>query len=308
MKHHHLFTIVAFCGALLTLGSGCEKKPAADVEAPVVPPTDEVPAAEAATEEAAPAAAAEEAAPVDPRIIQAPEGAVRVTPYQHASLMLTTPKGHIIQIDPWQEALTAAREHDREIKKADVILLTDVHPDHLDPKAIEEVRGEGATVVAPKAVVEKAGEEALGSQVKVLANGESATLLGGDLVVEAVPMYNLERKMDNGEFYHPRGRGNGYILKVAGAKIYVSGDTECTPEVKALEGIDAAFLSMNLPYTMPVEEAAACINVFQPDVIYPYHHRGQDVSRLDELVTEDEAVDVRVLDWYPGQEQEEGGG
>ena len=224
-------------------------------------------------------------------------GEVQVMPLQHGSFMLLW-NGRAIAVDPVTGALEA---HEGDEPKADLILLTDIHGDHLDPEAVATIRKPDSIVIAPQAVVDKAGDAL--PESRVMANGDTATLMDGAVTVEATPMYNLERtRPDSGEPFHVKGRGNGYLLTLGDKRVYISGDTECTPEMKALEDIDIAFVCMNLPYTMPVEEAAMCIREFQPKVVYPFHFRGQDPSRLDGLLGEDSSTDVRLLDWYPGTE------
>jgi L-ascorbate metabolism protein UlaG (beta-lactamase superfamily) len=111
-------------------------------------------------------------------------------------------------------------------------------------------------------------------------------------------MYNLKRGPDAGKLYHDRGRGNGYEIDFAGTRVYLSGDTECTPEMKALEKIDVAFVCMNLPYTMPPSEAAECIAAFKPRVLVPYHYRGSDLGELDKALS-GKGIEIRKREWYP---------
>lgn len=269
---------VAVCCAALAL-LACEKKDAPADSAPVVTNN-------AATKNEAPATAA-----------TTPDAAtkdhVKVTPLEHASLILQR-NGITIAVDPVQQALDAATGDE---PKADLILVTDIHGDHLDPAAIAALRNEGAPVVVPKAVADDAGD-ALPNPT-ILNNGESKKLLEGKVSVEAVPMYNLERKReDNGEPYHVKGRGNGYVLTLDDQRVYIAGDTECTPEMRALEDIDIAFVPMNLPYTMTVEEAGECIKAFKPRTVYPYHSREQDPSKL-ETILKGTGVEVELLNWYP---------
>src|SRR6185295_16030137 len=126
----------------------------------------------------------------------------------------------------------------------------------------------------------------------VLAYGESRDVKG--IKVEAVPMYNLQRGPKPGQLYHDKGRGNGYVITLGDMRLYFSGDTECTPEMKALKDIEVAFVCMNLPYTMPPSEATGCVNAFKPKVVFPFHYRG---SNLDEF-TPVAGVDVRKRTWY----------
>ncbi|HKR01525.1 MAG TPA: MBL fold metallo-hydrolase, partial [Pyrinomonadaceae bacterium] len=161
---------------------------------------------------------------------------------------------------------------------------------HLDPAAISSIRKAGAPVVAPAAAAPKI------ENPTVLANGESKTVAG--VSIEAVPMYNLQRGPEPGQFFHTKGRGNGYILSLGGKRVYIAGDTECTPEMRALKNIDVAFIPMNLPYTMPPSEAAECVKAFKPKVVYPYHYRGQNTEEFKTALS-GEKIEVRLLNWYP---------
>lgn len=210
---------------------------------------------------------------------------VEVVPIYHASLILKW-NGKAIYVDPWSKG-----RYDGQ-PKADLILLTDIHPDHLDLKQIAAVRKPDTVIVAPPAVQSSIAE------ARFLKNGEKADVLG--IGITALPMYNVKRGPSAGQLYHPKGRGNGYLLEMSGERIYISGDTECTPEMKALKNIDVAFICMNLPYTMPPEEAAQCVNEFRPKVVYPYHYQGSDVQAFKKAVTAS-GVQVKLADWYPGE-------
>ncbi len=228
--------------------------------------------------------------PVEPAE-PAPKAEIQVTPLQHGSLLLSV-GDLVIAIDPVTAALEARAA---DAPRADAVLITHLHGDHYDPKAVAALRKDGAPVVMPASVAEKAEID----NPTILANGASAALLGGALGVEAVPMYNVTRTRPNGQVFHPKGWGNGYVLTLAGERIYISGDTECTPEMKALQNIDRAFVCMNLPYTMIPTEAAACVRAFRPKILYPYHYRGQDPSVLSGLLQDVPGVTVKQLEWYP---------
>lgn len=209
-------------------------------------------------------------------------GEVTVVPITHASMLLQW-EGKNIYVDPW------SRGNYTGLPKADLILVTDVHGDHLDPAQIAALRGENTPVVAPPAVQEQI------TDAQVIKNGESVEVLG--IRIEAVPMYNMKRGPSEGRVYHAKGRGNGYVLTLGPTRVYISGDTECIPEMRELRDIDLAFVCMNLPYTMPPEEAAACVNAFRPKVVIPYHYRGSDLEVFRQAVQP--PVEVRILDWYP---------
>lgn len=214
--------------------------------------------------------------------IPATGGDIVITPITHASLQIEH-AGTVIQVDPWSQGDYG------QAKPADLVLVTDIHGDHLDPAQIAKLRKPGAPVVAPAAAAEKL------ENATVMANGESRTVAGVQL--EALPMYNLTRGPEPGQLYHVKGRGNGYVITLGGKRVYVAGDTECTPEMRALKNIDVAFLPMNLPYTMPPSEAAECARAFKPRIVYPYHYRGQDAEAFAAAL-KGEPIEVRVLDWY----------
>ncbi|MFB3904483.1 MAG: MBL fold metallo-hydrolase [Acidobacteriota bacterium] len=212
---------------------------------------------------------------------------VEVVPITHASLILKW-NGKAVYVDPWSQGNYEGQP------KADLILITDIHPDHLDLRQVAAVRKPDTSIVAPPAAQSSIAE------ARFLKNGEKAEVLG--IGITAVPAYNLLRGPSAGQHFHPKGRGNGYLLEMSGKRIYVSGDTECIPEMKQLKNIDMAFICMNLPYTMPPEEAAQCVNEFRPKVVYPYHYRGSDLQVFKKAVTAP-GVEVKLANWYPGETQ-----
>ncbi|MEZ4447909.1 MAG: MBL fold metallo-hydrolase [Nannocystaceae bacterium] len=260
----------AIAAALLLDASGC----GSGSGTPAAAPGD----AAAPTSVAAPAAGRESTI-----------GEVTVTPITHGSLRLRFRDRNLF-VDPWSKGDLAG------LGAADMIFITDVHRDHLDRKAIDALRTDKTVIVAPKAVADELADLA----VTVLANGESKEIDG--VGVEAVAMYNLVRGPEEGGRFHDKGRGNGYVLTLGDARIYVSGDTECTDEMRGLQRIDAAFVCMNLPYTMPPSEAAECIKAFRPKVVYPYHYRGSDLGPLEAALAGESGIELRRVDWYPGGE------
>lgn len=213
---------------------------------------------------------------------QTKEGVVRITPIRHASLMIEA-GGQVIHVDPTSQG------NYEGLPPADLILITDTHGDHLDPKLLPKLRKQGTAVFAPEAVAKTV------SDATVIRNGETKEF--GKWKIEAVPMYNLKRGPAPGKLYHEKGRGNGYVLTYGGKRFYISGDTEAIPEMKALKNIDVAFVSMNLPYTMPPEEAAEGVRAFQPKIVYPYHYRNSDLSVFRKALA-DTKIEVRIRDWY----------
>jgi len=217
-------------------------------------------------------------------------GPLVVHPIEHATFVMVW-GGKTIAVDPVGGAPAFS-----EFPEADLILITDLHGDHLSVETVAALSGPGTTTVAPAAVAEKF-PEADRTRISVLANGES--MEWEDVVVEAIPMYNVT---EGREEYHLKGRGNGYLLTVGGRRIYIAGDTEDIPEMRSLEDIDAAFLCMNLPYTMDVDAAADAVLEFKPKIVYPYHYRGKgglsDLETFTAIVSKDPAIEVRLLEWY----------
>lgn len=224
---------------------------------------------------------------------QSPEeiiGEISIQPVMHASLILSA-EGTTLFVDP-----VGHSEIFNATAAPDIVLITDIHGDHFSPETLQSLHLEHATLVVPQAVADKL-PAALKSKAIVLHNGDQKTV--DDISITAIPMYNLPESPDA---YHPKGRGNGYVLNLAGKRIYISGDTEGTPEMKALKNIDVAFVCMNLPYTMDVKQAAEAVLAFKPAIVYPYHYRGQDIQVFKSLVeAKDSAIDVRLRNWYPGQ-------
>jgi L-ascorbate metabolism protein UlaG (beta-lactamase superfamily) len=207
-------------------------------------------------------------------------GRLEITFIGHGSLMFVH-EGTVVHVDP------VMREADyRLLPDADLILVTHRHGDHLDTAAIAALTGTGTvTVVARDAAGAVEG-------AVVMENGARRVLRG--LAVEAVPAYNIVHTRNGGQPYHPRGDGNGYVLTFGETRVYVAGDTENTPEMKALPNIDVAFLPMNLPYTMTPAMVADAARAFRPKVLYPYHYGATDVTELTALLRDERGIEVRV--------------
>jgi L-ascorbate metabolism protein UlaG (beta-lactamase superfamily) len=209
-------------------------------------------------------------------------GTIRITLVRHGSLMIEG-GGQVVHVDPWSQG------NYEGLPQADIILITDIHPDHMDRAMVQKLRKSGTVTIGPEAVA-KALEG-----VTVLRNGETTQV--GSWTIEAVPMYNLKRGPAEGKLYHDKGRGNGYVISWGGKRLYISGDTEGVPEMRALKNIDVAFVCMNLPFTMPPEEAAEAVKAFRPKIVYPYHYRGSDLS-VFERALQGTGIEVRIRDWY----------
>ena len=218
-----------------------------------------------------------------PQVFPTSSGEVKITPLYHASTLIEA-GGKIIYLDPAKPAKLDG------LPKADLILITDIHQDHMDPDSIAEISPAGTEIFAAPAVV------ATVTTAKPIANGETKKWQGW--TIEAIPAYNLTRGPAPGKLFHDKGRGNGYVLTHGGVRFYFSGDTEGIPEMRALKNIDVAFVCMNLPYTMPPEEAAAAVKAFHPKIVIPYHYRGSDLAVFKKGL-EGTGIEVRLLDWYP---------
>ncbi|HLH07876.1 MAG TPA: MBL fold metallo-hydrolase [Terriglobales bacterium] len=210
-------------------------------------------------------------------------GPVKITPLYHASTLIEA-GGKFIYLDPAKPANFEGQP------KADLVLITDIHGDHMDPASLTAVSKPGTEIFAAPAVVKTV------TSAQPIANGETKNWQGW--TIKAIPAYNLTRGPAPGKFYHDKGRGNGYVLTYGGVRFYFSGDTEAIPEMRALKNIDVAFVCMNLPYTMTPEEAADAVLAFHPKVVIPYHYRGSDLSVFQNKL-KGSGIEVRLLDWYP---------
>jgi L-ascorbate metabolism protein UlaG (beta-lactamase superfamily) len=221
--------------------------------------------------------------------VPATGGDIVITALGHASVQFEQ-GGKVIIVDP------VANQADlSQAKPADLILVTHIHPDHLDPATIARFRKASAPVIIPSDAKAKVPDGT------VMRNRE---MLAGDLApagipVIAVPAYNIQRGPAPGELYHSRESGQGYLLTIGGKLVYVAGDTECVPAMAQwVRNVDVALVPMNLPYTMPPSEAAQCVKGFRPKIAIPYHFIGQKAEEFAEAL-KGEPIEVRILNWYP---------
>jgi L-ascorbate metabolism protein UlaG (beta-lactamase superfamily) len=212
--------------------------------------------------------------------IPAKVGAVKITFIGHATLFLEW-NGKVVHVDPVGQYADYAR-----LPKADLILVTHEHGDHMDPAAVRTLKKDGTVVLGNPSAASQLGTGAI-----ALKYGESREVQG--ILVEAVPAYNTTAGHTQ---FHPKGRDNGYVLTVGGLRLYVAGDTEDIPEMKSLRNIDVAFLPMNQPYTMTTEQAASAARSFGPRILYPYHFGETDTARLTALLKDTPGIEVRIRD------------
>lgn len=217
---------------------------------------------------------------------------VHVTPISHATMLLRW-DAMVLYTDPvgGKEAFAGQPE-------PDIIFLTDIHGDHLDLETLNAVTAEQTVIVAPQAVFDEL-DGVLPAKTRIVSNDQTIDIL--DFTITGVPMYNVPESPDT---YHTKGRGNGYIIEREGVRVYISGDTDNTPEVRALQDIDIAFISMNMPYTMDPVTAAEAVLAFAPKQVYPYHYREPNgFADVAQFATTVEAanpnIEVIQRDWYP---------
>ncbi len=220
-----------------------------------------------------------ESVPFERDTIKTSAGEVEITFIGHGTLMFRW-NGKTIHIDPYSRLADY-----KSLPKADLVLVTHHHGDHLDTVAIGSIRTNKTSII----LTAKCAETVQGT---VMKNGDVLDIIG--IKIEAVPAYNLVHSRPDGAPFHPKGEGNGYVLTIGKARIYVAGDTENTPEMKALQNIDVAFLPMNLPYTMTPEMVADAVKAFKPKTLYPYHFGETDPSLLVGLLKGMKGIDVRI--------------
>jgi L-ascorbate metabolism protein UlaG (beta-lactamase superfamily) len=218
--------------------------------------------------------------PHETDILPTSAGDLHITFLGHGSLMFTFKK-LVIHVDPFAQVADYSK-----LPKADLVLVTHEHMDHLDPMAMTHIQTRNTKVIYSEACA-KGQPGGI-----VMHNGEEQVF--HDLRIQAVAAYNILHKRENGQPYHPRGAGNGYVITFGDQRVYIGGDTENIPEMKDLKDIAIAFLPMNLPYTMTPEMVAECARVIKPRILYPYHFSKTDTSQLAELLKADPGIEVRI--------------
>lgn len=219
------------------------------------------------------------------------KGDLQITPIFHAALTMQW-NGAMVYADPYDGA-----ERFKNRKAPDVILITHEHGDHLDEATLGGLDLTKTELIAPQAVINQLKNKTF-AKITVLNNRQTVTIK--NIKIEAVGMYNIPEETAR----HKKGSGNGYVLTFGGKRVYISGDTDGTPDMKSLKNIDVAFVCMNPPYTMDVEQAANAVLAFKPAVVYPYHYRQpgnklSDIEMFKKLVNDkDPKIDVRLQNWY----------
>lgn len=212
--------------------------------------------------------------------IKTSNGNLVITFYGHASLMFQFGT-YVVYADPVSRYADFTKQ-----PKADIILITHQHGDHFEPKVIDELTKKGTSLIYTRLCSEKL------KGGTILNNGENKTIDG--IKIESVPAYNIVHMRDNGQPFHPKGEGNGYVVTFGNKRVYIAGDTENILEMKNLKNIDIAFLPMNLPYTMTPEMVADAVRMFNPKILYPYHFGNTDVNKLIELLKDKKDLEIRV--------------
>jgi L-ascorbate metabolism protein UlaG (beta-lactamase superfamily) len=218
-------------------------------------------------------------------VIKTSEGELRITPLYHGSVMLEW-AGKIIHVDPWSQGDYTG------IPQADMFVVTHTHRDHLDPTMIDKLKKPGTIIVGPPAVIDTLNCAPTCGKAETVSDSEKKTVMG--IGFEGVPMYNIVQGSAPGMPFHHKGVGSGYIMTFGDTRVYFSGDTECTAEVKALKNINVAFLAMNQPRTESTLEAAECAKAFKPKIVYPYHYRGSNTQEFADALKNTPGVEVRL--------------
>jgi L-ascorbate metabolism protein UlaG (beta-lactamase superfamily) len=213
-------------------------------------------------------------------VIKTSAGDLELVFIGHSSLMMTF-RGKIIHFDPYGKMADY-----KKLPKADLIFITHDHNDHFDLAALQAIQKKETTVILPPICSEKVPEG------WIMENGESLTVEGVE--IQALPAYNMVHKRENGQAFHPKGIGNGYVLTFGDKRIYVAGDTENIADMKALKGIDCAFLPMSVPSTMTPEMVADAAKAFKPKILYPYHYGETDPTKLTKLLKTTPGIEVRI--------------
>jgi L-ascorbate metabolism protein UlaG (beta-lactamase superfamily) len=212
--------------------------------------------------------------------LTASTGDVIITFIGHGSLLLEWNEKKIY-IDP------SSRKADLyKFPKADMLFVTHHHADHCDQSALKALTKEKTKTFMSSIAHEK------WHQGMVLFPEQQVSIDG--VGITTIAAYNIVSKNEEGKPYHKEGECNSYILTLGKLRILIAGDTENTPEMKALKNIDAAFLPMKLPYTMTPAMVADAVMSFKPKILYPYHYDKKLLPELEKLMKEVREVELRI--------------
>jgi len=211
-------------------------------------------------------------------------GELHIMPVFHGSVMLEY-RGTVIHIDPWGQADYSG------LPPADLIVITHTHADHLDRSMVDRLHKPDTLIVGPPAVIDTLNCAPACGRVETIGEADHQIVLG--IGIQGVPMYNIVHGSAPSEPYHHRGVGSGYVLDFAGTRLYISGDSECTPEMKQVRNITIAFLAMNPPRTSSPREVAVCARAFRPGIVYPYHYRGSNLQEFADALR-GSGIEVRI--------------
>jgi L-ascorbate metabolism protein UlaG (beta-lactamase superfamily) len=218
-------------------------------------------------------------------VVSTARGELRLTPLYHGSVMLEQ-AGTVIHVDPWSQGDYTG------LPQADLIVITHTHADHLDRTMVDKLRKPATVIVGPPAVIDTLNCAPACGDVETVSDSEKKSVRGIDF--EGVAMYNLVQGSAPGKPFHHKGVGSGYVLGFGDTRVYFSGDTECTPEMRSLKNITVAFLAMNPPRTMSPVEAAECAKAFRPKIVYAYHYRGSKTEDFANALKGTSGVEVRL--------------
>jgi L-ascorbate metabolism protein UlaG (beta-lactamase superfamily) len=217
-------------------------------------------------------------------VVKTSQGDLQIMPVYHGSVMFQF-QGKVIYVDPWSQGDFTG------LPQADLIVVTHTHVDHLDRPLVEKLKKPETIVVGPPAVIDTFNCFPACGQAVTITDSEKKTVMG--IEIQGVPMYNLVQGSAPGMPYHHKGIGSGYILNFGDTRVYMSGDSECTPEMKALKNITIAFVAMNPPRTQSTAEGAACVKEFKPKIVYPYHYRGSNTQEFADAL-KGTGIEVRL--------------